>query len=129
MEDPEQDGRVRGVPGDKLPGVQAHALGHSGQHGLAQAGQRIKVGQHQRAQPGDLPREPRQARPPRSMAISSLSAAGSAKNSALASASSASRPGRHAVARQVEKPALAAGHLDLLRHRSPRRRRPAGRRR
>ena len=57
VEDPEQDGRVRGVPGGEVPGVQAQAQRHPGQHGLAQAGQRVDVGQHQRAQPGDLPRE------------------------------------------------------------------------
>jgi thioredoxin reductase len=50
VEDPEQDGRVRGVPGGKVAGIQAQAERHPGQHGLAQAGQRVKVGQHQRAQ-------------------------------------------------------------------------------
>ena len=47
-EDPEQDGRVRGVPVGEVPSVQAQAQRDPGQHGLAQAGQRVQVGQDQR---------------------------------------------------------------------------------
>ena len=36
MEDPEQDGGVRGIASGEVPGIQPEAQGHSGEHGLAQ---------------------------------------------------------------------------------------------
>jgi hypothetical protein len=160
----EQDGRVRRVPGGEVPGVQAEALGHSGQHGLAQAGQRIQVSEHQRAQPRDLPREQvaaMQREPgqhPR-IILGQLSAevqpflevrlpggelAAHREETAPGPAAAfhgdlqlvrrrqreelsarfgqlVKQRGRHAMARHVEKAALAAGPLDLLRHRGARR--------
>jgi hypothetical protein len=53
-EDPEQDGRIRRVPGGEVPGVEAEAQRDPGQHGLAEAGQRVQVGQDQVAEPGRL---------------------------------------------------------------------------
>ena len=57
VKDPEQDGRVRGVSLGEVPGVEAKAERHAAQHGLAQAGQRVQIGEHERAQPRHLARE------------------------------------------------------------------------
>ena len=154
--------------GGEVPGVQAEALGHSGEHGLAQAGQGVEVGQHQRAQPGDLPREQvaavqrepgqdarviagqlgaevqpflqvrlpggelgahREETPPGPAAALhgdlQLVRRGQREELSARVGQLVKQPGRHAMARHVEKAALAAGRLDLLRHRSPRRRRSA----
>jgi hypothetical protein len=56
-EDPEQDGRIRGVPVREVPGVEAEAQRHPRQHRLAEAGQRVQVRQHDLPQQGDLARE------------------------------------------------------------------------
>jgi hypothetical protein len=166
VEDPEQDGRVRGVPGGEVPGVQAEALGHAGEHALAQAGQRVKVGQHQRAQPSDLPRKqvgtvqrepgsyPRiicwqlgaEIQPffliwlpggelgahrevaspgPAAALHGDLQLVRHRQREELSArlGQLIQQPGRDAMAGQVEKAVLAAGDLDLLRHRGPRCRR------
>ena len=56
-EHPEQDGRAGRVPGGEVVRVKAQAQRHAAQHRLAEAGQRVDIGQNRGTQAGNLLRE------------------------------------------------------------------------